>query len=123
MSCGHPSSNICTNHFYPAEKNNTNANSLSTLHQICKYCNKDVIDLVDWLKEHLNKYNFFSFELRESMDLITNKCVSQSITNFLNSMPHNNKANKYLDDAYSQEHEYLEDKLKKVNYISLISDG
>ncbi|CAG8580062.1 28224_t:CDS:1, partial [Dentiscutata erythropus] len=32
-------------------------------------------------------------------------------------------ANKLLDDAYSQECEYLEDKLKKVNNISLISDG
>ncbi|CAG8846686.1 33501_t:CDS:2, partial [Racocetra persica] len=57
MSRGRPPSNIRTDHFYPAEENNTN----------------DVVDLVDWLKEHLNKCNSFPNELRESTDLITSK--------------------------------------------------
>ncbi|CAG8580042.1 28223_t:CDS:2 [Dentiscutata erythropus] len=61
---GRPSSNIRTDHFYPAEEDNTNANNLSTPCQICKYCNKDVVDLVDRLKEHLNKFSDIS-EIQE----------------------------------------------------------
>ncbi|CAG8730985.1 11162_t:CDS:1, partial [Gigaspora rosea] len=72
MSCSCPSSNICTDYFYSAEENSTNANSLST-RQICKYCNKDAVDLVNRLKEHLNKCNSFPFKLRELADLITSK--------------------------------------------------
>ncbi|CAG8819673.1 7370_t:CDS:1, partial [Racocetra persica] len=58
--------------------NNTNVNSLSTPCQICKYCNKDVVDLVDQLKEHLNKYNSFLYKLHESTNLITSKAHRNS---------------------------------------------
>ncbi|CAG8661194.1 8583_t:CDS:2, partial [Cetraspora pellucida] len=98
MSHGHPSSNICIDHFYPIEEENTNVNKYSTSHQICKYCNKDVVDLIDCLKDHLNKCSFFSYKLQESTDLATN-------------------------NAYSQECKYLENKLENINNISLVSDG
>ncbi|CAG8670134.1 16525_t:CDS:2 [Dentiscutata erythropus] len=94
MSRSCPSSNIRTDHFYSAEENNTNANSLSTSCQIYKYCNKDVVNLVDYLKEYLNICNSFSYKLRESTNLITRSAkqmCSQFITNFLDSMPQNDK--------------------------------
>ncbi|CAG8757676.1 11177_t:CDS:1, partial [Ambispora leptoticha] len=66
-------------------ENNTNVNSLPTPSQICKYCNKDVVDLVDQLKDHLNKCNSFPYKLHESTDLITSKAHRDSAPIWPNS--------------------------------------
>ncbi|CAG8436711.1 10285_t:CDS:2 [Scutellospora calospora] len=161
MSRGRPSSNIRTDHFYLVEEENTNANKYSTLRQMCKYCNKDVVDLIDRLKDHLNKCSFFPYELQESTDLTTSKShrnnnmsqndkviLDQKLAQFFysagipfsaienlywidfihtirpsyNSPNHQQLANKLLDDAYSQERKYLENRLENINNISLVSD-
>ncbi|CAG8813649.1 20572_t:CDS:1, partial [Dentiscutata erythropus] len=59
-------------------EDNTNANSLFTPYQICKYCNKDVVGLVDHLKEYLNKYNSFPYKLQGLTNLTTSKARRNS---------------------------------------------
>ena len=41
--------------------------------QKCKFCGKDVVGLIDRLKEHLIKCEYFPADFKEPLDLTTSK--------------------------------------------------
>ncbi|CAG8672940.1 6459_t:CDS:2, partial [Ambispora gerdemannii] len=109
---GRPASEIC-GHFKPLNEQISQERGLSTGCQVCKWCDKDIVDLVDHSSSMPTVAS--SSQSDEHKILQPKRTCTQPIDTFLDHITQN--------DEYEKKRNNLNEMLENANNITLISDG